>query len=74
MMIIIAFKAQSEIFDNLLTAPRTVSNTYTQVARAWSCANDVQHIERLSSATCLACHMVRRDSSATKTEFKWHLF
>ena len=35
-----------------LTAPRTVSSTHAQVARAQSCANHVQHIERLSRATC----------------------
>ena len=58
---------QFEIFYNLLTAPRTVSNTYAQVARAQSCANHVQHIERLSRATCrVTCHAVRMDSSATK--------
>ena len=51
-MIIIAFKsAQFEIFfHNLLAAPRTVSDTYTQVAKAQSCENHVQHIERLSRA------------------------
>ena len=66
-IIIIAFKAQFEIVYNLLTAPRTVSNTYAQVARAQSCANHVQHIERLSRATCRAtCHVVRSDSSAVK--------
>ena len=52
------------IVDNLLTAPRTVSNTYAQVARAQSCA---KHIERLSRATRrVTCHVVRRDSSAVK--------
>ena len=39
-------------FYNLLTAPRTISNTYPQVNRVKSCANHVQHIERLSRATC----------------------
>ena len=48
-VIIIAFRG---IFYNLLTAPRTVSNMYIQVARAQSCANHVQHIECLSHATC----------------------
>ena len=28
------------------------ANTYAQVAKAQSCANHVQHIERLSRATC----------------------
>ena len=37
-----------------------------QVAREQSCANHVQH-KRLSRATCrVACHVVRRDSSAIK--------
>ena len=59
--IIIAFKGPNR--DFLLTAPRTVSNKYAQVAWAQSCANDVQHVERLSSATCrVACHVVGRDS------------
>ena len=44
---------QFEILYNLLTLPRTVSNTYAQVARAQSCANYVQHIERLPRATCV---------------------
>ena len=67
MIIIIAFKGAIRDFYNLLTAPRTVSNTYAQVARAQSCANHVQHIERLSRATCrVTCYLVRRDSSAIK--------
>ena len=45
----------SRFFYNLLTAPRTVSNTYAQVARAQSCANHEQHIERLSSARAMLC-------------------
>ena len=40
-IIVIAFKGAIRDFDNLLTAPRTVSNTYAQVARAQSCANHV---------------------------------
>ena len=39
-------------FYNFLTAPRTVYNTHAQVVRALSCANHVQHIERLSRAVC----------------------
>ena len=39
-------------FYNFPTEPRTVSNTYAQVARVQSCANHVQHTERLSRATC----------------------
>ena len=40
-------------FYNLLTAPRTVSNTYAQEARAQLSANHVQHIERLSRASVM---------------------
>ena len=51
--VIIAFQGTIlDLFYNFLTAPRTVSNMYTQVAQAQSCANHVQHIERLSRATC----------------------
>ena len=54
-------------FYSLLTAPRTVSNTYAQVARAQSCANHLQHVDRLSRATCrVTCHVVRRDISPIK--------
>ena len=49
-IIIIALKGAIRDFYNLLTAPRTVSHIYAQVARAQSRANHVQHIERLSSA------------------------
>ena len=60
-IIVIAFKGA---IQDLL---RTVSNMYAQVARAQSCANHVQHIERLSSAACrVTSHTVRRDSSAIK--------
>ena len=62
-------RRNSRFFYNFLTAPRTVSNTYAQVARAKSCANHVQHFERLSRATCrVMCHVVRRDSSAIKSD------
>ena len=37
-VIVTAFKGAIRDFYNLLTAPRTVSNTYAQVARAQSCA------------------------------------
>ena len=45
-------RRSSRFVYNLLAAPRTVSNTYAQVAKAQSCENHVQHIERLSRATC----------------------
>ena len=41
MMMMIVLKAQFEIFYNLLNAPRTVANTYAEVARTPSCANHV---------------------------------
>ena len=52
-IIIIALKGTIQDFHNLLTAPQTVPYTYAQVARAQSCANHVQHIERLLRATCV---------------------
>ena len=63
-MIMIALKGAIRDFYNLLTAPRTVSNTYAQVVKAQSCANHVQHIERLPVQ--YVCHVVGRDSSAIK--------
>ena len=48
----IAMKGAIRGFYSIFTAPRTVSNTYSLVAQAQSCANHVQHIERLSWATC----------------------
>ena len=51
-IIIIALKGAVRDFYNLLTVPRTVSNTYVQVARVQLCANHVQNIERFSRATC----------------------
>ena len=54
-------------FNNLFTAPRTVSNTYAQVARVQSCAKHVQHIGHDTHYAQPLCHSVRRDSSATKT-------
>ena len=49
---IIALKGAIGDFYNLLTAPRTVSNTNAHVARALLCANHAQHIEHLSRAAC----------------------
>ena len=43
---------QFNVLYNLLTAPWTVSNTYSQVAMPQSCANHVQHIGAL-----IACNM-----------------
>ena len=66
----------SRFFYNLLTAPRTVSNMYAQVARAQPCANHVQHIERLSRASVML-RATWYDGTAellSSTEFKSHLF
>ena len=49
-MIIIALKGS--ILDFFFTAPRTVCNTYAQVARAQLSANHVQHIGPSPRATC----------------------
>ena len=66
-VVVIKFKAQIEIFYSLLTAPPTVSNTYAQVERAQSCPNRIQHILRLSRATCRdISHAERRGSSGIK--------
>ena len=51
-------------FDSLLTAPRTVSNMYAPVARVQLRANHVQHIGRLSCATCRV--VVSKNRSAIK--------
>ena len=51
-IIIIALKGAIQDFFNLLTAPRTVSNMY-KWPRAQSCANHVQHIERISHASVM---------------------
>ena len=52
--------------NNLLTAPRTVSNTYAQVARAQSCANHVPHTSSAFHVQHVVCHVERRDSSFIK--------
>ena len=74
-MMMTTFKGAVRDFSSLLIAQRTTSNTYAQVAKAQSCANHVQHIERLSRATCRV-QLVQRNSSATKFDscMKSHLF
>ena len=64
------------IFYNLLTVPRTVSNTYAQVARAQLCVNHVQHIERLSCASVMlrATWYEGTAQLFSLTELKSHLF
>ena len=51
MMIKITLKAAIWDFFNLLTAPWTVSDIYTKVARVQWCGNHVLHMECLSCAT-----------------------
>ena len=55
---------------------RTVSNTYAQVARAQSCANHVQHIERLSRASVMLRATWDEGTAQllSLTELKSHLF
>ena len=63
MMMVIAFKGAVRIvFYNLLTAPRTTTSTYAQVAKAQIRCNtsNAYHVQRV------VCHLVRRDSSAIK--------
>ena len=65
-----------EISHNLLAVARTISNTYAQVARAQSCANHVQHIERLSRASVMLCATWYEGTAQpiSLTELKSHLF
>ena len=72
MIIIIAFNNN----NHLLTAPRTVSSTYVQVAQAQPCANHVQHIERLSRASVMlrATWYEGTAQLFSLTELKSHLF
>ena len=62
-IIIMAFKGAIRDF---LTAPRTLPNTYSQVARA----NHVQIMYNKSSGYHVqhVCHAVQRDSSAIKSD------
>ena len=71
-IIIIAFKGAVRDFYNLLAAPRTVSNTYAQVAKTQSCENHVQHIERCN----MSCATWYEGAAQllSLTELKSHLF
>ena len=51
-------------FYNLLSAPQTVSSTYTQVARVQLCGNHMLIIGRSSRATCVPHHTKGQISSA----------
>ena len=65
-----------KVFYNLLTASRTVSSSYAQVAGAQSFANHVQHIERLSCASVMlrATWYEGTAQLLSLTELKAHLF
>ena len=70
-LIIIALKGAFRDFYNLLTAPRTVSNTHAQAVRAQSCAT------RIALITCNMSNVTRYDGTAqllSLAEFKSHLF
>ena len=69
-------KSLLEIFYNLLTAPRTVYNTYAQVVGAQSCANHEQHIKRLSRASVMLSATWYEGTAQllSLTEMKSHLF
>ena len=75
----IAFECAVRDFDNLLTEPRTVSNTYTQVARRQLCANRVLH--RISCNISIAyhvqhviCQVIGRDSSAINLQSLYRIY
>ena len=75
-IIIIAFKGTIRDFLQSPHGAPTVSNTYAQVAQAQSCANHVQHIERLSCASVML-RATRYEGTAqllSLTELKSHLF
>ena len=57
--------AVRDLFYNLLAALWNVSNTHAQVAKAQSCANQVQYTDRYHLQR-VVYHLVRRDSSAIK--------
>ena len=55
----IQWHSLSFFLNSLLIVLRTICNMYAQVARVQSCANYVQHIERISHASCrVTCHGV----------------
>ena len=71
LLLLIVLKGAKRDAYNLLTAPRTVSNTYAQMTRTHSCANHVQHQITCNTSSAyhvqhVVCHLVRRDSSAVK--------
>ena len=62
----IALKGANRNFYNLLTAPRIVSNTCAQVARAQSRVQITCNTSSAYREKHVACRVVRRDSSAIK--------
>ena len=68
-IVIIALKGAIWDFYNLLTAPRTVSNTYAQVAwRRRSCVQITCNTSSAYPVQPAVCHLVQRDSSAIKCD------
>ena len=77
-------RRNSRLFFQIISLCRELSPTCilkwpecnrVQITSNTSSAYHVHHIECLSRATChVLCHVVRRDSSAIKTELKSHLF
>ena len=61
-------------FNKLFTAPKTVSNTYTQVAWAQSCANYIQHMVPIICNMLWATWYVRTAQLLSLTGLKSHLF
>ena len=63
-IIISAFKgANRDFLYNLLTAPRTVSNTFAQVARAQLCANQLHRALITRKKSCCAIFVYGRQST-----------
>ena len=70
LIIMIAFTGTPRDFYNLLTARRTASITYAQVALAQSCANHMQYIKCVLRATWYKGTI----QLLSLTELKSHLF
>ena len=68
LIIIIAFKGAIRDFFTISSQRRELSPTHMlKWPEVQSCANHLQHIERLLVATCrVTYHLVRRDISAVK--------
>ena len=63
MMMMMTLKVAIRDYFCLLTAPRIVSNIYSQVVGAQSCANHVEYVGRVSHATCRVSRVKDRQLS-----------